>query len=228
MLKNNRHTKGKESSLHRSLKLRYTGSGGNIEIQVGDYVCDGRTSKGEIIEVQTGSFGPLKEKAKFLSRTCKVRIIHPIIARKRIELFDFDGGLIHKRTSPRKGSAWDLFKALIFAPELCLLKNLTIELAVIDISEKRINDGNGSWRRKGISVSDKFLDAWHGSVVLSMRKDYYQFVPFKKNECFTVRDLGEKVKINDSLARKTLYVLAKIGLVERAGKKGNAFIYRRR
>jgi hypothetical protein len=208
------------------LKFRYSGDGGDVEIQIGDYVCDGRTRKGEIIEVQTGSFGPLKEKAICLTHTGKVRIIYPVIVQKRIELFNSDSSLIHRRKSPRQGSVWDLFKALIHAPELCLLKNLTIELALIDILERRIDDGNGSWWRKGVSISDRFLDAWHGSVVLSKLKDYYRFIPFKKRECFTVRDLAEKAGINASLARKTVYVLAKIGLVERTSKRGNSFIYR--
>jgi len=218
----------KESSLHRSLKFRFSGSEGAIETQVGDYVCDGITSQGEIIEVQNGSFGPIKEKVKTLAKTNKIRIIHPIIIKKHIELYDSDGSLLHKRKSPKKGNVWDLFKALIYAPDLAMLKNLVIELAVIDIVEKRINDGKGSWRRKGISINDRFLEVWHSSVVLSRRSDYYQFIPFKKSEYFTTQDLAEKAGINTTLAGKTLYTLAKMNLVEKTGKKGNAFIYKRK
>jgi len=175
--------------------------------------------------VQTGSFGPLKEKVKQLTRDSKVRIVHPIVFQKYIELYDTEGRLLRRRKSPRKGSAWDLFNALIYAPELPLLKNLTIELAVVDIVEKRLDDGKGSWRRKGVSINDRFLEAWRHSVVLSKKKDYYQFVPFKKREAFTVRDLAEKTGINAVLARKVLYVLAKMELVERKGKRGNAVVY---
>jgi hypothetical protein len=218
----------KESSLHRSLKFHYSGSGGVVEKVVGDYVCDGLTSEGEIIEVQTGSFGPLKGKLSYLTKNSKVRIIYPIIIQKHIELYEPDGSLLHKRKSPRKGSAWDVFKALIYAPELGMLKNLTIELAIIDILEKRVNDGKGSWRRKGISITDRFLGAWHSSIALSKRSDYYQFIPFKKSEQFTARDLAEKAGIKAVLAQKTLYTLVKMGLVEKTGKQGNAFIYKRK
>lgn len=217
---------GKESSLHRSLKFHYSGSEGDIETPVGDYVCDGRTSKGEIIEIQTGSFGPLKEKLKCLTKTSKVRVVHPIAKQKHIELYDSDGNLSRKRKSTRKGSIWDLFKVLIYAPELALQKNLIIELAIIDILEKRVNDGKGSWRRKGVSITDRSLEAWHSSILLSKLKDYYLFVPFKKSECFMVQDLAEKAGINANLARKTLYVLTKIGLTEKTGRQGNASIYR--
>ena len=215
-----------ESSLHKSLKFRYSADGGVTEKAAGAYVCDACTADGELIEVQTGSFGPLREKVKTLTETRKVRIIHPIIAQKYIELYDTEGLLLRRRKSPRKGSLWDLFDALIYAPELPLLKKLSIELAVIDIVEKRVDDGKGSWRRKGVRIVDRFLGAWHRSVVLKGAKDYRQFVPFKKSERFTVRDLGEKARITTALARKAVYALAKMGVVERVGKLGNSFIYR--
>ena len=217
----------KESSLHKALKFRYSGSYGSVEALTGAYVCDACTSEGELVEVQTGSLGPLKEKAKTLCKKNKLRIIHPVIIQKTIELYDAEGSrLLHRRKSPRKGSAWDLFNSLIYAPELPLLKNLTIELAVIDVVEKRLDDGKGSWRRKGISIADRHLAAWRHSVILKKPKDYNQFLPFKKKEEFTVRNLSEKAGINTAMARKTLYVLAKIGLVEKAGKQGKAVVYK--
>ena len=218
----------RESSLHRSLKFRYSGDNGATETLSGAYVCDACTAKGELIEVQTGSFGPLREKVKNLTKKDKVRIIHPIIIQKHIELYDTNGCLLHRRKSPRKGNLWDLFNVLVYAPELALIKNLAIELAVIDAVEKRIDDGKGSWRRKGVRITDRQLGAWRHSVILKSPGDYRQFVPFKKNESFTAMDLGEKAGINAALARKTLYVLAKIGLVEQTGKQGRAYLYIRK
>ena len=215
----------RESSLHRSLKFQYSGYNGEIEAPAGDYVCDACTARGELIEIQTGSFGPLREKVEALCQNHKVRIIHPIIKQKQIELCDADGKFIRMRKSPKKGKPWDLFNALIYAPKLPLLKNLTIELVVVDIIEKRVDDGSGSWRRKGVRIADRSIGAWHHSVVLKKPKDYCQFIPFKKNERFIVRDLGEKAGIETSLARKTLYTLTKMGLVERLGKLGRAYVY---
>jgi len=215
----------KESSLHRALKVRYTGSEGDTETVVGQYLCDGRTGKGELIEVQCGSFGPLKEKVKKLARENKVRVIHPIIAKKYIELYDVQGCLLRRRKSPLKGSDWDVFKALVHAPKLPLLKNLTIELAIIESVEKRTNDGKGSWRRCGVSKNDHLLDAWCGSIVLKMPKDYYRFIPFAQDEPFTTRELAEKAGINKALAQKTLYVLTQMGLAERRGIRGRTNIF---
>jgi len=218
----------KESSLHCALKFRYSGDGGSVEAPAESFVCDACTSSGELIEVQIGSLRPLKEKAKSLCKKNKLRIIYPIIVRKTIELYNAKGNrLIHRRKSPKRGGPWDLFNALIYAPELPLLKKLTIELAVIDVVEKRIDDGKGSWRRKGISITDRYLEVWHNSIVLKRLKDYRQFLPFKKKESFTVKSLAEKAGINQVIARKTIYVLVKIGLVEHTGKQGRAFVYER-
>lgn len=214
-----------ESSLHRALKFHYAGGEGEVEIESGAYICDGRTKNGELIEVQCASLAPLKGKAEVLTKKHKLKIIHPIIAQKHIELYDVSGNLLHRRRSPRKGSTWDLFKALLHAPELPLLKNLTIELAIIETIEKRIDDGQGSWKRKGISIRDRILCTVLDSLVLAKLKDYRQFAPFKKNEVFTSRNLAEKARITMSLAGKTLYVLTKMGLVRRTGKQGRAFTY---
>ncbi|MDR1373834.1 MAG: hypothetical protein LBJ24_02560 [Treponema sp.] len=152
-----------ESSLHRALKFRYTGEG-ETEIVRGDYVCDGLNPAGELIEVQTGSFAPLKVKVRELVKSGRVRIIHPIITRKIIERYDPAGTLLSRRTSPRKGTIWDLFKVLVYAPELPLLKDLVIELALVETEERRVKDGRGSWRRGGESIVDRILTRYQGSV----------------------------------------------------------------
>ena len=217
----------KESSLHRSLKFRYSDSG-QTEIGVDSFVCDGKSKRGELIEVQTGSFGPIKEKIISLTKKKKkIRLIYPIIKNKYIELYDTEDNLLRKRKSPGKGSIWDLFNALLYAPDLCLTPYLKLELVILDIIEKRKNDGKGGWRRKGVTIEDKIPVAWYESIILSKPRDYNLFIPFGMNENFTVNDLGEKAKITKVLARKCVYVLHKNGLIERIGKQGNSHVYRK-
>jgi hypothetical protein len=221
-----------ESSLHRTLKVRYVGKKGRTEVLTGGYVCDGITKDRDLIEVQTGSFGPLKRKIAELTASSgakrgfgRIRIIHPVIVHKYIELYDNEGALLRRRKSPRKGSSWDLFKALLYAPELPLLPDLSIELVLLDVLEKRIQDGRGSWRRKGASIHDREILEYHQTIPLLELKDYYQFIPFEKNAEFTVRDLGAQAHIDGAIARKALYVLTRLGIVRRVGKQGNAWVY---
>jgi hypothetical protein len=218
----------REGSLHRALKLRYSGAGGETEVARGGYVCDGVTAEGDMIEVQTGSFGPLKTKIPRLLLQGPVRLVHPIILRKTIETRDDRGALLRRRLSPRKGSAWDLFDALIHAPDLPLLRGLRVELALVDVLETRILDGKGSWRRRGASIADRSVTEYHETMVFNAPRDYRFFLPFKKSERFTAKSLGEKAGIKPDTARKALYVLTRIGLAERTGKEGRAYLYRRK
>ncbi|MDR2759906.1 MAG: hypothetical protein LBB78_11065 [Spirochaetaceae bacterium] len=218
-------TKG-ESGLHRALKFRYAGEGGQTEIPLKGYVCDGLNEAGEYIEVQTGSFKPLREKVKKLTEAGPVRIIHPIMVTKHLELFDEGGTLLSRRKSPRKGTPWDLFKALVYAPDLPEIPGVTIELALVEVSEQRVRDGRGSWRRRGISITGRELLIHHGSIPLSSPGDYRCFVPFQRDETFTVRSLGDKAGIHPALAGKTLYVLTRLSVTTRIEKKGHAWVYR--
>jgi hypothetical protein len=180
------------------------------------------------VEVQTGSFAPLREKVGILAAEGPVRIIHPVGIQKYIEVYDIEGRLLRRRKSPRKGSPWDLFKSLLFAPLLPLTRSLTVEVVLVDILEKRVLDGKGSWRRKGARIADKVLAGWRGSLALTGPADYLQFFPFTAEECFGSEELGRRAGISRGLAAKSLYVAVKLGILERTGKKGNSIIYKKK
>jgi hypothetical protein len=215
-----------ETSLHRELKFQYTGPGGKTETEVSGFVADGINAEGEYIEVQTGSFGLLRKKA--LALQGRMRVIHPVIITKYIEVFNIRGRRLYRRRSPRRGTPWDLFKVLVYAPELPLIPGLVIELALVDAAEKRVRDGKGSWRRKGVSIRDRQMLALHDRITLEKPSDYNRFVPFKRNEKFTSALLAQKAGIRVDLARETLYVLARLGIVKKTGKQGNAIVYVRK
>jgi len=214
-----------ESSLHKTLKFQYTGAGGKSEVEVGEFVADGVRRDGEYIEVQTGSFGPLRKKVKAFASHGRVRIIHPIAVTLRIEVYDTKGKLLYKRKSPLHGSLWDLFNALLYAPELPLTKNVIIEAVLADITEKRIKDGKGAWRRKGISKLDKELTAYHKNVIFTKKNDFMCFIPFKKGVEFTVTSHAKATGIKRAMSQKVLYVLCKMRVIKRIGKKSNAWVY---
>jgi ribosomal protein S25 len=223
----NKHRIGteNESSLHRALKFRYADPGKTEEERAG-FVCDAVGPGGEAIEIQTRNFGALKNKLPALAARGRTRLVYPVIVNKTIELYDTDGGLISKRKSPRKGGVWDIFNELIYAPKLALLRRLTVEIALVDVTERRRDDGLGSWRRKGVSIEDRRLDAFHESIVLQKKADWRRFLPVTGE--FTVKELAERAQIRPVLARKTLYVLEKAGLVEKLRKKGRSWVYKSR
>jgi len=217
-----------ETSLHRDLKYTYAGPGGQTEVDVDGFVADGITATGEYIEVQAKNFGSIKKKALTIASQGRLRIVYPVIITKYIEVYNKKNMLQYRRKSPKKGNPWDIFNALIHAPELPLIPGIAIELALVDVTERRVRDGKGTWRRKGVSIHNRQLMTIHESICLGKNADYLRFIPFKKKELFTSGELAEKAGIQTDLARKTLYVLTKIGMVERVGKQGNSIIYSRR
>jgi hypothetical protein len=245
----------RESSLHLALKLMYAAPG-ETEVPVEGFVCDAITEGGDIIEVQTGSFAPLKRKvaawvsggalrggkapaggvdenarsaleAQGGSPPPKIKIVHPLAVSTRIEVFSMDGVLLRSRKSPKRETEWHLFEALVYAPELILAPNLTIEAVLANVRDTRVQDGKGSWRRKGVSLVDKELVSTEGVLVFKGARDFLRFMPFKKSEEWTRRDFEVKNSIAASLAQKAIYTLRKVGVIAQIGKKGNAFIYRR-
>ncbi|MCL2190646.1 MAG: hypothetical protein FWB79_01505 [Treponema sp.] len=215
-----------ETSLHRQLKLFYAGGDGRTEVEIAGFVADAVNAGGECVEVQTGSFGRIRKKAGELAALCGIKIVHPIMATKYLEVFGADGRRQSLRKSPRSGNIWDVFAVLVYAPELPLLPGLEIELALVEAVEERVCDGKGSWRRRGLSIRDRRLLALRERISLQKPADYLRFVPFARGEEFTVGTLGERARIRARLAAKTLYVLTRLGVVERTGKRGNAYVYR--
>ncbi|MDR0599948.1 MAG: hypothetical protein LBG84_07710 [Treponema sp.] len=212
-----------ESGLHRALKFFYA-EPGRTEETLDGFVCDAIGPGGEAVEIQTGNFSALKNKVPLLAARGKVRLIYPVIVNKNIELYDAEGNLLSRRKSPRKGTAWDIFNELIYAPGLVGLPGLTVEIALVDATERRRDDGKGSWRRKGISIEDRILDSWREGVVLEKKSHWLRFLPLEGE--FTAKTMAPAARISPVLARKTLYVLEKAGLVEKPRKEGRSWVYR--
>jgi hypothetical protein len=217
-----------ESSLHQTLKHEYAGHQGKLEVKIGRFIADGINKDGEYIEVQTGSFAPLEKKIRKFASYGRVQIIHPIAVKKTIEVYEPRKiKPLYRRQSPVKGSLWKLFDALVYAPKIPLIRKVSIEVAMVDITEKRIKDGKGSWRRKGASIEDHTLDAWHECFLFKKPSDYLCFIPYEKGEEFTSSLLAEHTGIDQGTARKALYVLTKMKVIKRIGKKGKSWLYTR-
>lgn len=217
----------KEQTLHAQLKRSYAGPDGAVEVPVGSYVCDAVAPSGEIVEVQRKNFGAVATKLRALAAAGPTLLVHPVAAVRTIELVDETGATLRRRKSPKKGTAWELFDSLVSAPTLPLAGGLRIEVLLVAETERRVADGKGSWRRGGISVADRRLDAVLGSVLLSGPEDYAALLPPELPHPFTAKDLATAAGLRIALARKAVYVLSRMGVLRDAGKDGRAKLYGR-
>ncbi|MCX7023847.1 MAG: hypothetical protein NT080_04420 [Spirochaetes bacterium] len=215
-----------ETSLHDALKRAYACPGDLFEASVDGSVIDVVRADGELVEVQTSSLRALKPKLEALCRTHRVRIVHPVIALKTIIHIDAGSGIEKPgRKSPKRGDLWSAFDELVKAAWIPCLRNLSLELVFVSVRETWVNDGQGSWRRKGSRVRDRELEAILDTRVFSKRSDWMSLVPRELPPPWSSETLGTALGIPAPRARKVLYVLAKAGFLADGGKSGSWKLY---
>ena len=201
----------RESSFHSDLKKWYKEPGDKIEKPIDKYVID-IVRNGSLIEIQTKNFSSIKNKLVNLVNNHQVRLVHPIIKDKWIRSIDLQSGkVIRNRLSPKHCSYIDVFEELIRIPELVSNPNFTIELLLVQIEEVRVNDGNGSWSRKGWSIRDRKLVQILDRREFSTPIDFLQLKPIGLKTPFTNMDLAESLKKSVHFARKMSFCRNQFG-----------------
>ena len=181
-----------------------------------------------LIEIQTKSLNALRKKLTKLLDINKIRIVHPIILNKEIILLSSENTILHKRLSPKHGNLTDIFEELIYIHDLFRHMNLEIQLLLVTVQEFRKDDGQGSWRRRGISIIDSKLKEIHENHLI---KDAIQLLKFLPNELFnskfTTRDLSSTMAISMNRAQKICYCLKKLDLIKPVSKQGRLTVYQK-
>jgi hypothetical protein len=213
-----------ENSLHEGVKRWYAEPGDLIEENVEGYLID--VVRGEqLIEIQTSNFSAIKKKlAKFVPHH-RVRLVHPVSQRKWIVRIDTDEKMISRRRSPRRGRIEDVFLELVYMPTLIREPNFSLEVLLIHSEEVLIDDGRGSWRRKGWSIHDRRLLEVVESHLFSDPRDFQGLLPESLQPEFTTRQLSKTLGLRPNIAQKMVYTLRNMGAIEAIGKRGRAHVY---
>jgi hypothetical protein len=99
----------REGPLHAAVKALLAEPGDRLEVPVGRFVIDLVRADGELVEVQTGSFGALGKKLDALLDEHRMRIVHPVAAERRIVRVDQHGQVLAARRSPKRETAVAVF-----------------------------------------------------------------------------------------------------------------------
>lgn len=213
-----------EHSLHAALKEYLAQPGDQQEVKLEGYFIDIVRGE-ELIEIQTGSFFPLKRKLKKLLKQHVVHLYHPIAARKWIVRVNKNDEFITKRKSPKKGTTFDLFDELLSLRTVALHPNLWLHLLLVEVEEVWRDDGKGSWRKKYWSISDRRLVGVNDEIVLHDGADFLGLLPEDLPEQFTNADLMEHAKCRKRMAGKATYALKEMGLIQRVGTKNRYHLF---
>ncbi|MCW3990754.1 MAG: hypothetical protein NWE88_11855 [Candidatus Bathyarchaeota archaeon] len=213
-----------ENSLHEGVKRWYAEPGDLIEENVEGYIVD--VVRGEqLIEIQTSNFSAIKKKLAKLVRHHRVRLVHPVSQRKWIVRIDANGEMVSRRRSPRRGRVEDVFLELVYMPYLMKEPNFSLEVLLVHSEEVLIDDGRGSWRRRGWSIHDRRLLEVMESHIFSEPRDFLRLLPKSLRPEFTTRQLSETLGLRLNIAQKMVYSLRNMGAIEAIGKRGRAPIY---
>lgn len=214
-----------ESSLHDSIKEWYFKAGDKLEGSIDRYVID--IVRGEVlIEIQTNNFSTIKQKLEDLVESHKVRLVYPVHCIKWIVKLDKSYlKILSRRKSPKKGRVEDVFSELVYITDLLLEKNFSLEVVLVHSEEVLVNDGKGSWRRKGWSIHDRKLLKVIDKKVFNPPENLRELLPIDLPPNFTTLDLAKSLAIRITLARKMVYCLRKIEIINVIGKRGRMLLY---
>ena len=219
-----------ETSLHRQLKEIYAEDGvdARIETPLGKYRID-VIRNGELIEIQHGSLAAIRGKIASLLKKHRVRVVKPIVVRRRLIKQTGRGGkVVSRRLSPKKGTILDLFHELIYFTRVFPHENLALEAALVEVEEWRFpGHGRRRWRRKGDQqVEDQKLVRIDQVYDFRTAQDLLQLMPADLPASFDTSHLAEGLGIDRSDAQRIAYCLRHIGAFNEVGKRGNTRLYR--
>lgn len=215
-----------ERSLHAALKDYLFEEGDQVEVKLESYVID--LMRGEtLIEIQTRGFAAIRRKLEYLVSKYKIKLYHPIAAKKWIVRVDGDGKFLKRRRSPRKGSVFDIFNELLSLRSVALHPNLELHILMVEVEEVWKDDGKGSWRKKFWSVHDHHLLKVTEDCCLGSAEDYLALLPEKLPEQFTNADLIAAQRCTSRMAGKATYALREMGLIEQIGIQNRYHVFQR-
>jgi hypothetical protein len=216
-----------EKSLHADLKQWYALPSDQLEVPVDGFVID--LVRGDLlVEIQTGSFHPLKRKLASLAENHPVRLVFPIAQEKWIiREPGEEGSRPSRRKSPLHGRVEHVFSQLVYIPNLLVIENFSLEVLLIREEEIRRFDARRAkaWRRKGWVTAERRLIEVVGRRVFHTPRDLAELLPPGLPEAFTTRQLAKAMGQPVWLAQKMVYCLRKLEIIFPNGSKGRAIQY---
>jgi hypothetical protein len=95
----------REGPLHAAINAMLAAPGDRLEVPVDRFVIDLIRADGELVEVQTGGFGPLAAKLDALLDRHRFRIVHPVAAERRIGVWT-STVRCSRSAGPRNAGRW--------------------------------------------------------------------------------------------------------------------------
>ena len=218
-----------EKGIHNTLKHYFQPDESCHEIPVGGYVADAVAERG-VIEIQTRGFSRMRKKLESFLAVTRVTIVYPCVVKKKVYRVDkTTGEVVSSYRSPKKEDEYGVFWELSTIRDLLLNGRLSVCVVLLEAEEFRPADmprGRGRRLRGGANGVERLPTGLVGEVWLECPLDYARYIPAGLPEQFDSVEFSSAAGLRVDRARSLLSVLNAVGLVERVGKRGNAYLYR--
>ncbi|MBE6694798.1 MAG: hypothetical protein E7589_08540 [Ruminococcaceae bacterium] len=186
---------------------------------------------GQIYEVQTGGFFPLRHKIqRYLAETeYRVTVVAPVAHVKYLRWIDPASGSISERhRSPKKVGVTSLAKELYWLRDFLADERFSIKVLLLEMEEFRMQDGWGNGGKRGSNRFDRIPLSLLAEIELQTSADYAKyFLPNALTENFTAADYSRASGIRGKAAYSMIKILCDMGLIFPADKIGRAQGYRK-
>ncbi|MBE6024087.1 MAG: hypothetical protein E7231_12965 [Cellulosilyticum sp.] len=217
----------KEKTVHAVLKNYYSPNVIYQEQRIEGFVADIFTDE-QIIEIQTRNFNTMRKKLETFLPLYDVTIVYPIAATKWLSWINEETGeMTSKRKSPKRGHIYQIIPELYRIKSFLGHPNLHFMLTFLDIEEYRLLNGWNHTKKRGSTRHDGIPTKLVNEIYLHVPKDFTCFLPDTLPPIFTTKDFQKAAKITTSCATTGLHILYHIGVIERIGKQGRAYLYKR-
>lgn len=181
---------------------------------------------GQLVEIQYGSLGAIREKIRDLLENHDVLVVKPLAARKYLVNKTKRGGRVKSaRYSPTKQTFHNLFDDLVHFVNVFPHPRLTIEAILTEQEEHRVPAQKRRRRSKGYRVEDRKLTSLGKRLRLATLGDLLSMLSPQLPTPFTTADIAHTSEIPRWLAQKMAYCLRKTEAARTVGKRGNALLY---
>ena len=216
-----------EKTLHAALKAYYEPDDESREVALGGFVADIVGEEG-IIEIQTRGFERLRGKLEAFLEAARVTVVYPVAVERQLRWIDpGTGEVLPPRGSTKKGIPFDVLPELYKIKPLLTHPNFRLRLALLVLTDYKYLDGYGKQRKIRASRGERVPEALHGEIDCACPADYACLLPETLASPFTAVQLAKAVHRPAAQARAGIQVLCALGVLERAGSAGRAYLYRR-
>ena len=213
-----------EARIQESGEARFTGKESGRGGFIADVYIDG-----DIFEIQTGGFYPLKPKIDFYLKNTDftVTVVHPLMGEKWSVWIDPETGeTTPRRRSPKREKPIDLLPEIFWLSEYLGNERLRFLIPVVEAEEYRLLDGYGKDKKKRSTKYERIPISLIDELSFG-GDEIERLLPEGLPESFTATEFNKATGLRGRRAYYALKLLCVAGIAEKGEKKGRSYVYNR-